>query len=73
MHVSAGARGGQKMALEPLQLEVWALESLPTWELGLLQEQRALLASDHLSSPLINTSHIRRLHCNFMMNVGFVI
>ena len=45
MHVSAGACGGQKTVLEPLQLEVWAVVSPPTWVLGLLQEQQALLAA----------------------------
>lgn len=72
MHVRAGACGGQKTVLEPLQLEVWAVVSLPTWVLGFCRSSKHSWSLDHLSSPLISTSQIRHLHCNFMMNIGFV-
>lgn len=72
-HVSAGVCEGQKRALDPLQLELWVVVSLLARVLGFLQEQQAFLTIEHLSSPLISTSQIRHLHCNFMMNIGFVI
>ena len=45
----------------------------PSLGAGLLQEQQALLTTEHLSSPLISILQIRSLRCNFMMNIGFVI
>lgn len=46
-HVSAGAIGGQKRSLDPLELEFQAVMSFPVWVLGYKHE-----FSGRLSVPL---------------------
>ena len=45
---------GWKGALDPLELESWAVVSHSTWalDLGLIQEQQVFLATEHLSSTI---------------------
>ena len=58
-HVCADTHGGQKKALDPLELKLTSV-SLPMWSLGtnLGTSGRVLIAIDHLSNPsLLDAMH----------------
>lgn len=60
-HVCADTHGGQKKALDPLELKLTSV-SLPMWSLGtnLGTSGRVLTAINHLSSPsLLDAMHGR--------------
>lgn len=72
-HVCVGAQGGQKRALNPLELRLKLIVSHPAWMLGnklkvLWKEQQMLLIADPYLTP---HPHPTQYVCNFMC-VAFV-